>query len=66
MTDHMMVVSYDPVNGWSTPEIKPYGPLALDPASSCFQYATNVFEGMKVCFGSFFRALPAILKVLSP
>ncbi|KAJ8472937.1 hypothetical protein ONZ51_g8189 [Trametes cubensis] len=51
MTDHMMVVSYDPVNGWSTPEIKPYGPLALDPASSCFQYATNVFEGMKAYVG---------------
>ncbi|KAI8972591.1 branched-chain amino acid aminotransferase II [Trametes punicea] len=51
MTDHMMVVSYDPVNGWSTPEIKPYGPFSLDPASSCFQYATNVFEGMKAYMG---------------
>lgn len=48
MTDHMMVVHFDPVNGWSAPEIKPYGPLAIDPASSCLQYATNVFEGMKV------------------
>ena len=44
----MMVASYDPVNGWSAPEIKPYGPLLIDPASSCLQYATNVFEGMKV------------------
>ena len=48
MTDHMMVAHYDPVHGWSAPEIKPYGPLLIDPASSCLQYATNVFEGMKV------------------
>jgi branched-chain amino acid aminotransferase len=47
-TDHMLVVNYDPEMGWSAPEIKPYGPLALDPMSSCFQYCSNIFEGMKV------------------
>ncbi|KAJ7141669.1 aminotransferase [Mycena crocata] len=46
-TDHMLVMTYEPLTGWSAPEIKPYAPLALDPASNCFQYATNVFEGMK-------------------
>ena len=45
----MLVAEYDPKTGWSAPEIKPYGPLNLDPASSCFQYCPNVFEGMKVC-----------------
>ncbi|KAI0696412.1 aminotransferase [Cerioporus squamosus] len=30
---------------------QPYGPLAIDPASSCLQYATNVFEGMKAYLG---------------
>lgn len=44
----MLVVNYDPIEGWSAPEIKPYGPLSLDPMSSCFQYCPNVFEGMKV------------------
>ena len=48
MTDHMIAAHYDPVNGWSAPQIKPYGPFSIDPASSCLQYATNVFEGMKV------------------
>ena len=48
-TDYMLVAEYDPKTGWSAPEIKPYGPLNLDPASSCFQYCPNVFEGMKVC-----------------
>lgn len=47
-TDYMLVAEYDPKRGWSAPEIKPYGPLSLDPASSCFQYCPNVFEGMKV------------------
>ncbi|KAF8055623.1 aminotransferase [Lyophyllum atratum] len=50
-TDHMLVVSYEPLTGWSAPEIKPYGPLSLDPASSCFQYCPNVFEGMKAYIG---------------
>ncbi|KAG7098221.1 hypothetical protein E1B28_000188 [Marasmius oreades] len=50
-TDHMLVISFDPENGWSAPEIKPYGPISLDPASSCFQYATNAFEGMKAYLG---------------
>lgn len=44
----MLIVHYDPVNGWSAPEIKPYGPLSIDPASSCLQYSSNIFEGMKV------------------
>ncbi|KZT69470.1 branched-chain amino acid aminotransferase II [Daedalea quercina L-15889] len=51
MTDHMLIASYDPEHGWSDPEIKPYGPLCLDPASSCFQYSTNIFEGMKAYVG---------------
>jgi hypothetical protein len=44
----MLSVSFDPQHGWSTPEIKPYENLSLDPASSCLQYATSCFEGMKV------------------
>ncbi|KAJ7358622.1 aminotransferase, partial [Mycena albidolilacea] len=43
----MLVIPFDPQTGWAVPEIKPYGPLSLDPASSCFHYCTNVFEGMK-------------------
>ncbi|KAL0576526.1 branched-chain-amino-acid transaminase bat2 [Marasmius crinis-equi] len=50
-TDHMLVVSFDPENGWSSPEIKPYGPIDLDPCASCLQYATNIFEGMKAYLG---------------
>jgi branched-chain amino acid aminotransferase len=48
MTDHMLYAEYTPEAGWSAPEIKPYGPLSIEPSASCFQYSTNVFEGMKV------------------
>lgn len=34
MTDHMLIMSFTPENGWSAPAIKPYGPLEIDPASS--------------------------------
>jgi branched-chain amino acid aminotransferase len=52
MSDHMLVAEFDPETGWSDPEIKPHGPLSIDPASSCIQYGTTVFEGMKAYIGS--------------
>jgi len=51
MSDHMLVMSFDPFTGWSAPEIRPYGALSIEPSSSCFQYSTNVFEGMKTYLG---------------
>ncbi|KAG6826548.1 hypothetical protein H0H92_015401, partial [Tricholoma furcatifolium] len=50
-SDHMLVASYEPETGWSAPEIKPYGPISLDPSASCFHYCPNVFEGMKAYLG---------------
>jgi branched-chain amino acid aminotransferase len=45
-TDHMLVCDYE--NGaWKTPEIKPYGPIQLDPSAKVFHYGQAVFEGMK-------------------
>ncbi|KAH7926378.1 branched-chain amino acid aminotransferase II [Leucogyrophana mollusca] len=51
-SDHMVFITYDPATGWSDPEIKPYAPLSLDPASSCVQFCSNVFEGMKAYVGA--------------
>ncbi|MEM2141968.1 MAG: branched-chain amino acid aminotransferase [Candidatus Thorarchaeota archaeon] len=45
-TDHMLIMRYR--NGaWETPEIVPYGPLPLDPATSVLHYGQGIFEGMK-------------------
>jgi branched-chain amino acid aminotransferase len=46
-TDHMLVIPWNSSQGWGTPEIKPYGPLSLDPSSTVFHYAQCIFEGLK-------------------
>ncbi|KAH7913804.1 aminotransferase [Hygrophoropsis aurantiaca] len=51
-SDHIIYATYDPVTGWSDPEIRPYGPIALDPAASGIQFCSNVFEGMKAYLGA--------------
>lgn len=52
MSDHMLIAHFSHDSGWTKPEIVPYAPLSLDPASSCFQYCPSVFEGMKAYLGS--------------
>jgi branched-chain amino acid aminotransferase len=45
-TDHMLEVDYE--NGeWKTPEIKPYQPLLISPASAALHYGQAIFEGIK-------------------
>jgi hypothetical protein len=34
--------------GLSAPQIKPHGPLNLEPASPCFHYCPNIFQGLKL------------------
>ncbi|ORX37110.1 putative branched-chain-amino-acid aminotransferase 2 [Kockovaella imperatae] len=46
-TDHMLTIPWSSASGWGTPEIKPYGPLVLDPSCTVFHYAFTTFEGMK-------------------
>lgn len=46
-TNHMMTIPWDNKNGWGTPEIKPYGPLSIDPACCVLHYAFECFEGQK-------------------
>lgn len=46
-TDHMLLVPWNVKTGWAAPQIVPYGPLALDPSSTVFHYASCLFEGMK-------------------
>lgn len=46
-TDHMFVMDYDKEIGWHDPRIVPYGPLELEPCTSVFHYAQEIFEGLK-------------------
>ena len=46
-TDHMFLMDYHEGQGWHDPRIVPYGPIPMDPSSSCLHYAQEIFEGMK-------------------
>jgi branched-chain amino acid aminotransferase len=46
-TDNMVVVEWSEGAGWSDAELKAYGPLTLDPATSVLHYGQEIFEGMK-------------------
>lgn len=45
-TDHMLVMEYE--NGkWNEPEIVPYAPFEMYPATNVLHYAQGIFEGAK-------------------
>ena len=46
-TDHMVVCEWSEKDGWGEPELKPYGPISLDPATAVFHYGQEIFEGLK-------------------
>lgn len=46
-SDHMLVANYSAKTGWGPAEIRPYGPLEIDPAASVLHYGQALFEGMK-------------------
>jgi branched-chain amino acid aminotransferase len=45
-SDHMLEVDYED-GEWKTPEIKPYQPLLLSPATAALHYGQAIFEGIK-------------------
>lgn len=46
-SDHMSHIRWTRENGWHAHEVKPYGPIALDPACPSLHYAQEIFEGLK-------------------
>jgi branched-chain amino acid aminotransferase len=46
-TDNMVIAEWSEEKGWADAELKAYGPLALDPATSVLHYGQEIFEGMK-------------------
>lgn len=45
-TDHMVVIPYRD-GAWQQGEVKAYGPLSLDPATTGLHYGQSIFEGYK-------------------
>ena len=46
-TDYMVQIDYDVDRGWHGARVRPYGPIALDPAAMVLHYAQEIFEGLK-------------------
>ena len=46
-TEHMVRIEWNRELGWHDAELRPYGPVQLDPAVSVLHYAQAVFEGLK-------------------
>ncbi len=46
-TDHMVKIDWTEAGGWEPGAVLPYGPLALDPATSSLHYGQLIFEGLK-------------------
>ncbi|MCX6450948.1 MAG: branched-chain amino acid aminotransferase [Actinobacteria bacterium] len=46
-TDNMLIAQWSEGKGWSDAELKAYGPLSLDPATSVLHYGQEIFEGLK-------------------
>src|SRR6185312_11205609 len=46
-TDHMVTITWTPDQGWHDGQLRPYGPLSLDPATAVFHYGQSIFEGFK-------------------
>ncbi len=47
--DHMFVMEYAD-NAWQQPEIKPYGPISIEPSMNSLHYGQAIFEGMKAFY----------------
>jgi branched-chain amino acid aminotransferase len=48
-------------HGWTRPEIRPYGPLAIIPTAKFLYYAIECFEGMKL-----YRGFDGALRLFRP
>ena len=46
-TDNMIMARYHDDTGWSDAELKAYGPITMDPATSVLHYGQEIFEGLK-------------------
>ncbi len=46
-SEHMAIASWARGRGWHDAEVRPYGPIPMDPGTSVLHYAQAVFEGLK-------------------
>ncbi|MBK7863244.1 MAG: branched-chain amino acid aminotransferase [Archangiaceae bacterium] len=56
--DHMATMEWVHDRGWLEPEIKPYGPIPMEPAAGVLHYGQAMFEGLKA-----FRGVDGVVRL---
>jgi branched-chain amino acid aminotransferase len=51
-TDHMFLAEHTEGQGWRSPRVVPFAPLALSPAAAGLHYGQAMFEGLKALRGA--------------
>lgn len=46
-SDHMVTIQYKADKGWHDAQVRPRGPISLDPAAAVLHYSQEIFEGLK-------------------
>lgn len=46
-TDHMLVMDYNPEQGWHGLRVEPYANFSMSPACAVYHYGQAIFEGLK-------------------
>jgi branched-chain amino acid aminotransferase len=46
-TDNMVIAEWSEATGWADAELRAYGPIQMDPATSVLHYGQEIFEGLK-------------------
>ena len=46
-SEHLVGITWNPERGWHDAEVRPYGPIQMDPGTTVLHYAQAVFEGLK-------------------
>ena len=46
-SDHMVTIRWSEAAGWHGAQLRPYAPIALDPATAVLHYGQAIFEGFK-------------------
>jgi branched-chain amino acid aminotransferase len=60
-SEHMVRIAWTQERGWHSAELRPYGPLELEPGVAVLHYAQAVFEGLKA-----FRQIDGSIAIFRP
>ena len=64
-TDHMVTIDWTEEKGWHDAQVRPYGPMTMEPATNVFHYGQAIFEGIKAYLSLIHISEPTRLSLVS-